>query len=77
MHRTQVLFEEEQYQALRAQARRDGKSMSQLVRELVAAGLEAAQRRPSRRSRLRNSKGMFRAPGARGIDHDDDLYVSG
>ena len=77
MHRTQVLLEEEQYQALRARARRDGTSMGQLVRELVAAGLEATDRRPRPRSRLKDSKGMFRAPGVRGRDHDEHLYGAG
>ena len=74
MHRTQVLLEEQQYQALRGRARRDGKSMGQLVRELVEAGLGAPGRKPSRRRRLRDSRGMFRAPDLRGRDHDDHLY---
>lgn len=77
MHRTQVLLEENQYQALRARARRDGKSMGQLVRELVEAGLSAPERKPRRRSRLRESKAMFRAPNVRGRDHDDHLYGGG
>ena len=77
MHRMQVLFEEKQYQALRARSHRDGKSMSQLVRELVARGLEAPERKPPRRSRLRDSKAMSRAPGVRGRDHDEHLYRGG
>ena len=36
MHRTQILLKEHQYRALRAQARREGRSLSSLIRQAVS-----------------------------------------
>ena len=75
MHRTQILLEESQYQTLRAKARRDGTSMGQVVRELLAIGLKAAQDEAKTTvSELRNLRGMFRKPTLHGRDHDRHLY---
>ena len=40
MHRSQILLEEWQYQYLNDKARREGKSISQLVRELITERIE-------------------------------------
>ena len=75
MHRTQVLLEKAQYQALREEARRAGKSLGQLVRDYVALGLESGGKTTrSRRVALRRLRGMFRKRGLRGRDHDRHLY---
>ena len=39
MHRTQIMLEDSQYLTLRERARLEGKSMGQLIRELVDRGL--------------------------------------
>lgn len=41
MHRSQILLEEWQYQYLSDKARREGKSISQIVRELIAERIES------------------------------------
>jgi hypothetical protein len=75
MHRTQVLLEETQYQALIEQARREGKSMGELVREFVSLGLASPrQQAGSCRHSLGDLKGMVCEPGAAGRDHDRYLY---
>jgi plasmid stability protein len=39
MHRTQIYLDEAQYEALQAQARREGKSMAAVLREILDAYL--------------------------------------
>lgn len=39
-HRTQILLEAEQHAALKEMGEREGRSMSEIVREMVQAGLE-------------------------------------
>ena len=73
MHRTQIMLEDSQYDALREEARRKGKSLGQLVRECVARGIESP-RGKSPDATLRSLKGMFRKPRVRGRDHDRYLY---
>jgi hypothetical protein len=46
MHRTQVFLEPEQHAALHRQARQEGRTVSEIVREYVDLGL--ARRRASR-----------------------------
>ncbi len=71
MHRTQIILEDWQYQALRAQAEREGRSMSELVREILRAALG----RPSgRESRLKEMEGVGEDVAAYGRDHDRYLY---
>ena len=74
MHRTQILLEEEQYEALRARASRDGKSLGQLIRELLASALGTTSGRKQGTRKLSGLKGMFHEPGVRGRDHDRYLY---
>ncbi len=74
MHRTQVMLEESQYVALRERARRSGKSMGELIRELL--GQEDA----SRASRMvKESEGLYAIEGSlrdgkrTAIEHDSIL----
>jgi plasmid stability protein len=69
MHRTQLLLDEWQYEALRARAKRQGKSMSALVREIVAEYLDESRGR----SRLRMMEGVAEGPG-QAADHDRVIY---
>ncbi|GAB4258730.1 hypothetical protein [Deferrisoma sp.] len=75
MHRTQVLLEDRQYLALKERARREGKSLGQLVREFVDLGLargRTGDERPCRPS-LAEVRGLF-ADGLVPEEHDRVLY---
>ena len=75
MHRTQIMLEEDQYEVLRERARRDGKSLGQVIRELLRTGLAACRPHDhSTGSDLRSLRGVFHAPAVRGLDHDLYLY---
>lgn len=75
MHRTQIILDDEQYVALREKARRTGKSMGQLIRELLAQQLESdAKPRRGRSSGLAKMTGILNDPGFGGEDHDTVLY---
>lgn len=69
MHRTQISLEEWQYEALRAQAEREGRSLAALIREIVAKHLG-----PGRRSRLEEIEGVAEGPPDLGQHHDRYLY---
>lgn len=74
MHRTQILLEDRQYEALRAWARRTERSLSEAVR-LAVDRLLGGRRRGARLSEIR---GIFRDPGGpSGADHDRILYGGG
>jgi len=47
MHRTQIYLEDGQYEMLRTQARREGKSLAAVIREILSEYLGGGQRRPS------------------------------
>lgn len=71
MHRTQIILEDWQYQVLRAKAEQEGRSMSELVREI----LHAALRTPSpQHSRLGEMEGVGEDAATCGRDHDRYLY---
>ena len=75
MHRTQIILDDAQYVALREKARRSGKSMGQLIRELLALELEpGAKPRKGRASGLAKMTGILRDPAFGGEEHDDVLY---
>jgi uncharacterized protein with PIN domain len=50
MHRAQIILEEEQHTALAEIARQENRSISEIVREMVRAGLLARQRQQIRRA---------------------------
>ncbi|MFA5139449.1 MAG: hypothetical protein WC728_09480 [Elusimicrobiota bacterium] len=72
MHRTQVLLEDRQYEALKAWAKRMDKSLGEVIRlaldRLLGGGAEAA-------GRLDSICGIGSDPGGpSGRDHDKQLY---
>lgn len=72
MIRTQILLKDRQYEALKAKARREGKSLSALVRAAVARMLGEE---PRGSMRLRDICGLGRDPGGpSGSEHDAVLY---
>ena len=69
MHRTQLLLEEWQYEALRGRAERDAKSISALVREILSAHLA----QPGHH-KLDLIEGVAEGPSDLGKNHDRYLY---
>lgn len=72
MHRTQILLADWQYQTLKALAEQEGRSLGELVRDLITRQL---------RSRGKNAKACLAAiegigadRGATGRNHDRFLY---
>lgn len=72
LYRTQLLLEESQYRFLKNMAHREGKSLSQVVRQLVAEKIAAQQQRE--RGGLEALAGIIDDPGLAGRDHDRVLY---
>ncbi len=72
MHRTQLLIEEWQYEALRARAGQEGRSLSDLVREILSISLESSSSFP--RSRLGEIEGIGEDAEVYAEDHDRILY---
>lgn len=72
MHRTQMNLEDWQYQTLRARAEREGRSLSDLVREAVSRYLAAADGEPV--GRLAELRGIGDDAEATGAGHDRFLY---
>ena len=72
MHRTQILLEDWQYQALKAAAERQERSISSLVREAVAGMLRKKQRPAA--NRLAEIAGIGEDRDSSGRDHDRVLY---
>jgi predicted DNA-binding ribbon-helix-helix protein len=71
MHRTQLLLEDWQYQALKSTADRQGTSISQLVRDILTRHLRA---RRSEAGRLRRIQGIAADGTSAARDHDAYLY---
>jgi len=72
MHRTQILLEEWQYETLRSRAEREGRSLSDLVRELLRVALEDSGSRIS--VRLDAMEGVGEDTASYGEAHDRYLY---
>src|SRR3989442_14582235 len=73
MHRTQILLKPHQYEALKARARQEGKSLSELIRIAVSQWLGDEPR--ARKARLADLCNLGRDPrGPAGRDHDSILY---
>jgi hypothetical protein len=71
-HRTQILLEPWQYEALKARVQQRGLSLSALIREIVTDTLMRRHRRAV--EDLRKIRGIAEGPGDLGKRHDDDLY---
>ena len=76
MHRTQLLLENWQYEALKARAHREGKTLSAWIRRWLGSVLA-----PVAHGRAKSSKGLEAicgigrdAEGPSGTDHDQVLY---
>ena len=77
MHRTQIMLETDQYQALRERARRSGKSMALIIREILNEGMKSSPPRKHVRARLESFNGFFHDTSVQGRHHDDVLYGGG
>jgi hypothetical protein len=73
MHRTQLLLEDWQYEALKAAAERQKVSLSQLVRDILSRALRGrgADGEPQA---LHAIEGIGADDGSRARDHDRFLY---
>jgi hypothetical protein len=72
MHRSQIILEDWQHEALKSLAERTGKSISEVVREILSDQLEEFRR--SSKVGLRRIEGLGHAPDVAGRDHDTYLY---
>lgn len=72
MHRTQLLIEDWQYEALRTRAEREGRSLSAVVREILRTALTTDSR--TRLAGIATLEGIGEDPGIYGEDHDRYLY---
>lgn len=72
MHRTQILLEQWQYEALRARAEREGRSLSALIREFVGNALSPTDAAPG--CGLDRLEGVGEDTAVYGTDHDRLLY---
>ncbi len=70
MHRTQILLEQWQYETLRAQAEREGRSMSELIREMLHKTLKSAKGK----CHLKDIEGISEDTQTTGRKHDQVLY---
>ena len=73
MHRTQLLLDDWQYEALRSRAEREGRSLSALVREILGASLTAPS--PAAREGIDAIAGIGEDATADGKHHDRYLYA--
>jgi hypothetical protein len=71
LQRTQILLERWQYEALKARAQVEGRSVSDLVREIVGSALRGTD---GDGSWLEGLEAIGRDAEARGRDHDRFLY---
>lgn len=69
MHRAQILLEEWQYQTLKSEADREGKSVSELIRDMLTKRF-----RRRRKDGLDELDGIVSDPNTSGKDHDLHLY---
>ncbi len=72
MQRTQILLEDWQYQRMKSLAEKQGRTLSSLVRDAVAAFLDRGQESPA--TKLSEIAAIGDDPDCRGRDHDDALY---
>ena len=72
MHRTQIILEDWQYQALKSLSEKNGASLAAELRSILTHHLRA--RRKSARARLRAIEGLGEDAKSSGRDHDRFLY---
>lgn len=72
MHRTQLLLEPWQYEALRARAEREGRSLSAVLRDILTEHLRGESGRAG--ARLAAIEGVAEGPPDLGRHHDRYLY---
>lgn len=71
MHRTQIIIEDWQYQALRARAEKENRSISDLVRDILR---QALAQPPHSKGRLEEIEGVGEDSASYGRAHDRFLY---
>lgn len=71
MHRTQIILEDWQYQALRARAEQENRSISDLVRDILRNTLAQP---PRHKGRLEEMEGVGEDSASYGRTHDRFLY---
>lgn len=71
MQRIQILLDDWQYEALKARAQREGRSMSELLRQILDVHLGKST---ARTARLADIRAVGEDGTARGRDHDHFLY---
>jgi hypothetical protein len=77
MHRSQILLEEWQYQYLRDEARREGKSISQIVRELITERMESRRGEALQDDPFFDIIGMVSSGDGRvAEEHDKYIYTN-
>jgi plasmid stability protein len=72
MHKTHVILEDWQYEALRTRAAREQRSISEIIRELLTQHL--ASNHETARQRLATMEGIGADTYATGQEHDAFLY---
>jgi hypothetical protein len=72
MYRAQVLLEEWQVQQLRSMSERQGRSVSELLREILTRELRESKGR--KKGGLEEIAGIISDPKLSGRDHDEILY---
>ena len=72
MHKTHIVLEDWQYEALRTLAAREHRSVSELIREMLTRHLVA--NRETARQRLAAMEGIGADTHATGEEHDAFLY---
>lgn len=73
MHRTQLSLEDWQYEALKSLAERQGRSISDIVREVLTKHLRDGRKKRGRQG-LKAIEGIGQNPDVCGRDHDLYLY---
>jgi hypothetical protein len=74
MHRTQIYLEENQYQMLRSQARREGRSLAAIIRGILQAHL-GGRRNATAQDPFRRVLGIGKGDGSRVAENCEEyLY---
>lgn len=72
MHRTQIYLEQSQYELLKSRARREGKSLAAIIRDILDAHLVGARRR-SDHDPLRRVIGIGEGDGSAVAENYEDI----